>query len=201
MARGHEAAADCPVSDSDLHTIRSARLDLLLLSPEALRLSLDQDSLALEEALRIAVPPEWYAEKALVRFRLDQLKSDPECQPWSLRAISFRDWKQMIGYINCHTKPGDPYLHDIAPQGVEYGFQIFPDFRRQGYADEACRALMKWAHDCHHVSEFVVSISPDNIPSLRLAEHLGFRQAGSHIDEVDGLEYIFRLDSRASDAA
>jgi RimJ/RimL family protein N-acetyltransferase len=52
---------------------------------------------------------------------------------------------------------------------------------------------MRWARDEHGITEFVVSISPGNTPSLRLAASLGFVKVGSHIDEVDGLEDIFRL--------
>jgi len=35
------------------------------------------------------------------------------------------------------------------------------------------------------------SISPDNEPSLRLAQQFGFRQVGEQMDEIDGLEYVF----------
>jgi RimJ/RimL family protein N-acetyltransferase len=58
---------------------------------------------------------------------------------------------------------------------------------------------MRWAYDHHEITEFVVSISPNNIPSLRLAKSLGFERVGSHIDEVDGLEDIFRITYRPTD--
>lgn len=81
------------------------------------------------------------------------------------------------------------------------GRNIFPFFRGRGYAREACKAVMSWAHDQHKVTEFVVSISPDNVASRRLARSLGFDRVGSHIDEVDGLEEIFRLTYHPSPAA
>jgi [ribosomal protein S5]-alanine N-acetyltransferase len=37
----------------------------------------------------------------------------------------------------------------------------------------------------------VLSISPDNTPSLRLAAALGFKKIGSHVDEDDGVEDIY----------
>lgn len=40
----------------------------------------------------------------------------------------------------------------------------------------------------------MVTIQPDNIPSVRLAETFGFRRIGLHIDEVDGLEDIYVLE-------
>ena len=50
---------------------------------------------------------------------------------------------------------------------------------------------MRWAREEHGVRRFVVSISPDNLPSLGLAAKLGFQTIGSHLDEIDGPEDIF----------
>lgn len=73
---------------------------------------------------------------------------------------------------------------------------MFEEYRRQGFAYEAAGALMNWARTEHGVKRFVVSISPENTPSLALAAKFGFRKIGSHIDEVDGLEEIFeRIES------
>src|SRR5215475_6522592 len=84
------------------------------------------------------------------------------------------------------TPPGADYLRELVPNGVEYGYTVFSPFRRQGYAREACEALMRWAYQEHQVKRFVVSIRPDNLPSRRLAEQLGFQRIGSQVDEVDG---------------
>ena len=160
-----------------------------------------RDTEAVERILQVSIPPQWYEMQGLLRFRLQQLAEDPGYLPWSLRAISLRHQHLMVGYINCHTKPGDPYLLPFSPHGVEFGFEVFPPFRRQGYAREACLALMKWAYEEQHVPEFVVSIAPDNLPSRRLAEGLGFIQVGSHIDDIDGPEDVFRLRYPPSGAA
>jgi RimJ/RimL family protein N-acetyltransferase len=181
------------MKEQNSNTIRSARLDLVLLSPEVLRLSIAGDTGAVERILQLSVPAQWYEEQSLLRFRLQQLTEDPGYYPWSLRAMALREGQLMVGYINCHAKPGDAYLLPFSPHGVEFGYEVFPAFRRQGYARETCLALMKWAYEEQHVAEFVVSIAPDNMPSRRLAEGLGFVQVGSHIDEVDGPEDVFRL--------
>lgn len=181
------------MNEIDNQAIRSARLDLILLSPEVLRLSILRDTETVERILQLSVPPQWYQLQNLLGLRLQQITKDSGYQPWSLRAISPRDRHIMVGYINCHSKPGAPYLLPYSSQGVEFGYTVFPSFRRQGYAREACLALMKWAYEEHQVPEFVVSIAPDNLPSRRLAEGLGFIQVGSHADEADGPEDIFRL--------
>jgi L-amino acid N-acyltransferase YncA len=49
---------------------------------------------------------------------------------------------------------------------------------------------MAWART-QRVRSFVVSIRPDNTPSLAIAQNLGFRRVGQHIDQEEGLEYVF----------
>jgi RimJ/RimL family protein N-acetyltransferase len=127
----------------------------------------------------------------VITRRLAQLLADPSMQPWLLRAIGLRHTGTMVGHIGFHARPGADYLRELAPGGVEFGYTIFAPFRRRGYAREACRALMDWARREHGVTRFVVSIGPTNVASIALAQQLGFRRIGSHIDEVDGPEQIF----------
>jgi len=174
--------------------IQSNRLDLVLLDSKALQYSLEGDSVALQGYLGVDIPPDWFAAKGLTELRYQQIIRTPEYHPWSLRAIILREKSLMIGHIGFHTQPGAAYIHPYAPNGVEFGFTIFPDFRRNGYAREASLALMAWAHQEQAVSEFILTISPDNMPSLKLAQGLGFRKIGSHLDEIDGVEDIYRLD-------
>ena len=56
--------------------------------------------------------------------------------------------------------------------------------------------MMRWAHEAHAVATFVLSISPANEPSLRMAASLGFVQVGTQIDDEDGEEWVFELSAR-----
>jgi RimJ/RimL family protein N-acetyltransferase len=96
----------------------------------------------------------------------------------------------MVGHIGFHTSPGAAYLELFSPGAVEFGFTVFPPFRRRGYAREASLALMRWARYTHGVRKFVLSISPGNRASQSLAAQLGFVRIDSHLDEVDGLEDV-----------
>ena len=175
--------------------IISARLALVSLSPEFLEACLMGELSRATDLLGYPIPPEWLAEEALMRARLNQLHQNPALQPWLLRAILLRETQAMIGTIGFHSAPGPEYLATIAPggRGGAFGYTIFPAFRRQGYAREASAALMAWASEQHHVDQFVLTISPANLPSLRIAQRLGFRKIGAHIDDVDGPEDIFLL--------
>ena len=181
-------------SRSDVPAIFSERLELISLSPEFLEASLQGDVSTAEALLGLSISAEWFESKWLIQLRLSDLQQDSNLQPWLLRAVVLRDRKIMIGHIGFHGPPDAEYLREYAPGGAELGYTIFPAFRRRGYAREAAEALMRWGREEHSVPRFVVSIRPDNSPSLRLAERLGFRWVGSHIDEIDGLENIYRLD-------
>ncbi|MCC6453464.1 MAG: GNAT family N-acetyltransferase [Caldilineaceae bacterium] len=174
--------------------IQSERLDLLPMTAAFLSASLAGDIAKAEKLLGRTLPPEWLHDEGLMRIRLGQLRFKPMLQPWLLRAVILRATGGMIGHIGFHTAPGAAYLQTIAPGGVEMGYTIFPAFRRQGYATEAVAALMRWAMQEQNVQRFVLSISPGNNPSLRIANHFGFRKVGSHMDEEAGLEDIFVLE-------
>jgi [ribosomal protein S5]-alanine N-acetyltransferase len=170
--------------------IRTLRLDLVPMTPEFLEASLLGDREQAERLIRASIPTTWPREAPLTR-RLDQLRADPTLQPWLLRAMVLRSAPIMIGCIGFHARPGEHYLDDLAPGGVELGYTVFEPWRRQGFAREASEGMMDWASRLHGVTRFVVSISPTNHASLELARQLDFKRIGSHLDEEDGPEDIF----------
>jgi len=167
------------------------------MTPEFLAASLRGDRAQLDALLAASVPEAWPDEPRWPERRLAQLRADPALQPWLLRAIVLRGERRMVGHIGFHTRPGEKYLDELAPGGVEFGYVVFASDRRRGYAREACEGLMDWAHRAHGVVRFVVTIAPANTASLELARGLGFRRIGSHLDEEDGPEDVFerRFDS------
>ena len=129
-------------------------------------------------------------ERAIAQVRLTDLAADPTYLPWSLRAMALKPHLGFVGHFNFHTKPGADYLKDLAPGAVELGYFVMPAHRRQGFAEETALAMMDWASRSHGISRFVVSIGPENAPSVAMAHKLGFARIGSHIDEQDGYEDI-----------
>ena len=126
----------------------------------------------------------------VLEMRLKQLDEDASLQQWLLRAMKLRTTGEMIGHIGFHTAPGPAYLDDWLPGAIEFGFQVYDPHRRMGYALEASQAMMDWARDRHGVTQFILTISPDNHASQALARRLGFARIGQHIDELDGAEDV-----------
>lgn len=123
----------------------------------------------------------------VLELRRIQLAADPARAPWSVRAMVRRDDRVMVGFVNFHGPPG---VNDIEAAGAaELGWTVFPEHRRQGYATETALRLMDWARAEYGVRRFISSTTPDNAPSLRVHEKLGFRPTGQ---VVDG-EIIFEL--------
>jgi RimJ/RimL family protein N-acetyltransferase len=180
-------------------SIQTERLDLLPMSAQFLEACLNHDRAGAASLLGYPLADEWQPEVWVGR-RLAQLRADPALEPWVLRAAILRATGRMIGHAGFHTAPGPDYLEPVAPGGVELGYTIYPAYRQQGYATEMVAALFAWAEREHGVRRFVLSISPENVPSLRIAHHFGFRKVGAHIDEEDGPEGIFLLDLDRIDA-
>ncbi len=79
--------------------------------------------------------------------------------------------------VRTEAKLHQPEVNDGAhgEDVLELGYHIFPRYRRQGYAEEACRAILQYGRDELGMHGFQVRIAHDNTVSKRLAEKLGFR--------------------------
>ncbi len=141
--------------------------------------------------LGVAVPRDVLEQPAGFQFGLAQLQADPEYLPWSARAVILKAKNTMVGHVRFHSRPDPEYLRPYARDAVEFGYTIFERYRRHGYATEAVIGLMDWAGALFNVRRFVASITPENLPSLRLVAGLGFTKVGEQIDDIDGLEHVF----------
>ncbi|MDP9264555.1 MAG: GNAT family N-acetyltransferase [Chloroflexota bacterium] len=164
-------------------------MDLVLISAELLDALIAGDRETARTLADFSMPEEFPGDAMeLVSLRRRQLQEHPDRSPWLLRAVALRaPPRPMVGYANFHGPPG---VNDVAaPAAAEIGYTVFPEHRGRGYATEAALAMMEWARLEHGVRHFVSGIAPDNAPSLRVIEKLGFAPTG-HV--VEG-ELIFEL--------
>ena len=159
------------------------------------------DRITTARLLGCHIPPDLSFEHIPSARRLRQLRADPHVQPWLLRAMIDRASGIMVGHIGFHSRPPLEHLAEVAPDGVELGYTVHEPYRRRKYATEAILALMHWAYAQHNQRCFVLTISPQNLPSTAMAGSLGLTQCGSQMDEEDGLEIIFarRFDNWPAD--
>ena len=60
----------------------------------------------------------------------------------------------------------------------EFAWMLASDVHGRGYATEAARAMLRWMETAFAPERTVCIIDPDNAPSLRVAEKLGFDSFG-----------------------
>lgn len=73
----------------------------------------------------------------------------------------------------------------------EAGWTIHPEHKGKGYATEAMQAVFAWAEAQGLPPAFCI-IDPENHPSLRVAEKLGFRPAGTAVLRANTVQVLRR---------
>ena len=94
---------------------------------------------------------------------------------------------KLIGHVGLFD-----YHREITPsiEGVpELGYIFAAEVHGQGFAREACEALLGWADRTLNASETVAIIAPDNGPSIKLAQRLNYERQpdGVYRDETVSL--------------
>jgi [ribosomal protein S5]-alanine N-acetyltransferase len=164
------------------------------MAPAALQALLEGNGTKASEPLGAQAPDDLLSgEEGFVRLRLEQMQRDPSLQEWLVRAVVLRETREVVGHAGFHGRAGKNGKCD--PSAVEIGYTIRPAHRGQGLATEAAGALMRWARDERQVPRFILSIAPENDPSLAIARKLGFVQTGEVWDDEDGIELVFELDA------
>ena len=184
------------VVDADARgSIRAARVELVPLTEPLLVCLIDDRREEAERLLGAVIPAGWPDEedRKFLRTRLADLRSGRLDGPWTARAIVRREpAHEMIGHAGFHGRPGVNALG--RDDAVEIGYTVFAPHRRRGYARETVRALIDWARSAQSIRCIVASASPENEPSVRLLQTLGFVHVGERWDEEDGLEHVYRLE-------
>ncbi len=86
-------------------------------------------------------------------------------------------WHQ-VGIFLDGTLIGDIGIHFIGPDNTqcEIGYTLAPDRQGKGLAAEAVSGVIDYLFSTLGKHRVLASIDPDNAPSLRLVEKLGFRK-------------------------
>jgi [ribosomal protein S5]-alanine N-acetyltransferase len=160
------------------------------MTPAFLEAMLDDRRDEAAELLEIELPEVFPSEgeRRFLAMRLKQMREDVRFETWCPHAVVLGG--QMIGHAGYHGPPGVNSAENAA--AVEFGYKTFPAYRGRGYASQAATLLMEMAR-ARGIRHFVLSVAPDNEPSLSIVRKFGFVRTGERMDEEDGLEHIFEL--------
>ena len=97
-------------------------------------------------------------------------------ETWFQLAVEHRATGALIGDLGLFTPADDGE--------AELGYTIAPVYQRRGYAAEAVRAAVDWLFTARRLRRLVCVADVRNVPSIRLMEKLGMRQAACGGGEV-----------------
>src|SRR5215472_8008005 len=135
----------CLQAMNPLDDIRTPRLILRHMSDEVMAACLRGELGRAERMLGIRIPAELLDRPTSLQYGLARWADDCRYEPWSMRAVVLPQDSAMIGHVRFHSSPDPEYLRRYARGAVEFGYCIFRDYRRHGYATEAAVAVMEWA--------------------------------------------------------
>jgi len=90
----------------------------------------------------------------------------------SYLAVCLREEDPFIGFVALNPRRGED------GRAYSLGYVFHPDYRGQGYATEACRAVLSNAFDRLRAQRVISGTAAADRPSCRLLERLGFQKAG-----------------------
>ena len=176
------------MSKSD-ELIQTKRLDLHLIPPlELFMLHEDPDNAELLSDRDFTNPHNelTHEHSGPLRWRVPQVKENPDVNVWFIRWIVLRETKEVVGSISFHAPPDETGM-------IEIGFGVCEPCRNQGFGKEALLGMWKWVIDQPGVSTLRYTVSASNAPPMAIINSLGFTRVGQQIDEEDGPEEIFEM--------
>lgn len=125
-------------------------------------------------------------ESGPLAWRVPQVRVDPSLNKWFVRWIVLKESEEIIGSTSFH---GAPDSHGM----IEVGLGIQENFRNQGFARESLRGFWIWALQFPEVKVLRYTVSPTNIPSIRVIDSFGFEYKGEQMDDIDGPENVYEI--------
>lgn len=106
-------------------------------------------------------------------------------QYWPLFETKSGQFIGCSGLRPCTFTPGDPLLE----KNYELGYHIIKRCWGKGYATEAAKGVIKYAHEKLGLTKFYAGHHPHNVNSQKVLLKLGFEHAETIFYEATGLQH------------
>jgi RimJ/RimL family protein N-acetyltransferase len=158
-----------------------------------------------------------FSDPDVCRYYCGKTRTREETREWLVHRKWQARYDEDLGFLAVVRKADDQILGLVAlqlsvspwlrfeedldspfhPLTIELSYAIGRAYQRQGYATEACRALIIYGFKEMRLPRLTNGVSGENIPTNRLCQKLGFRQV-KNLHPVDpGLVWI--LDNTMSE--
>ncbi|MCW2633951.1 MAG: family N-acetyltransferase [Blastococcus sp.] len=163
-------------------------IEILQLDAAALRGLADGDLATANRTAPVPLTPYLAGDECrhVWGIRAVQIDEDPPSATWITGIVWDPGRRLAVGRAGYHGPPDETGM-------VEVGYSIDPQYRRQGYARAALRALIERARQEPAVTTFRATVGPDNAPSRDLVLSEGLVEVGEQWDDEDGIEIIYEL--------
>jgi len=150
-------------------TLETIRLQLIPFTLDLKKAAMN-DRARLVEMLGVYVPEHWPGRDLAeaLPFFVENMEKAPSEPAWDWIAIHRSD-QAVIGGIGFMGEPDKDGV-------VEVGYDIVPEYRKQGYATEMARSLVAWALQETDIKVVTASCLDDNIGSIKVLENVGMRR-------------------------
>jgi RimJ/RimL family protein N-acetyltransferase len=136
-------------------------------------------ALSAEELEQVRWAPE--DEDARTMF-VERLRTDPDARGWWVWLAALPDGEE-VGSGGFGGRPGPN-------RRLTVGYSVHDEHRGRGYATEMLTLLTEWALARPEVDLVRATITPDNLPSLRVAEKSGFTATGELLQDAEHGELL-----------
>jgi RimJ/RimL family protein N-acetyltransferase len=121
-----------------------------------------------------------------LRFRIPRVKQNPEFVDISIVLAIEKVSNEIVGSAGFHDFPNEKGM-------IEIGFGIVAQKQNQGFGTELLIGMWKMICARPDVKILRYTVAPDNAPSMKIINKLGFEKVGEQMDPEDGLELIYEM--------
>jgi [ribosomal protein S5]-alanine N-acetyltransferase len=136
--------------------------------------------------IRSFLPDDWQdlydylSDPEVVKFEPYEVFNIQQCQKEAtLRAV--QEFFLAVCLKNSKKLIGNLYFEQTEPKAFstwELGYVFNSKYQKNGYATEACSAILEYAFGKMHIRRVVARCNPQNTASWKLLERLHFRREG-----------------------
>ena len=124
-----------------------------------------------------------------IKYRIAQVFANPDSAKYLLRVAVLKNDPMIIASTGFHSLPNEDGM-------IEIGFGVDKACQGKGYGQELLHGMWGWVVNNPEVKTLRYTVSPDNLISQHIIKKVRFNLVGEQIDEEDGLEEIYEMNSK-----
>lgn len=165
--------------------IRTERLKLIPCREKHFQAAL-KDELSLAALLGVTTAEQWNSFPEAIPFGYEMLKNDPQNAEWGMYLFVHVADKKLIGIGGFKGFPGEEGTAEI-------GYEISPEYQRQGLATECAKAMIEHAFAHNFVKNVDAHTLAEENASGKVLQKCGLKKVAEKHDAEDGDIWHWRI--------